>query len=519
MEDNNHHQMQSDSGYPLFTDVRVKGRDRFIDTSTEVWRIGDVKNRSINFYLIKLRNHFLLDQLKYCLSEWLKSWAPDTVSNHFNAIKNFLNSCSEISADSHGESLCVELEDEIIRYFIANRNQEDENRLSLIRAWYAKSEGLGLPAFNEHVVLYMNELSLKGNVKGLDVMIQIDGRGPLRTSEFFHLKDLLKKHQNHFNLGTAGYWKLVATWLFIVLGIRGEQLRLLLDTDFLSKLNSDGKKIYLLNVPSVKKHYSLPRTFFKKRSLPVFIGELIEGLIARNREWALERGLKFESLPVFMSSHGTQVEGGRDGAFEYMFSDSAIKNAPGLLLEEINRIEIDTEGVPLSINLTPRRLRKTFATQAAAQGIPARILAELLDHEDLQHVMVYYEQTVEFTHKLDAVYKEAFGDLFDFFKGETTLEAVVKAHKKQVVYGPASLRKLIEIGYCGSDQRCNLAPPYSCYGCTKLHACDNKSVHQEVLKCMMDEVDDLFKRNVSPGKYDSEHILACAQLISQLEVA
>lgn len=501
----------------FFNEPQIRGRSRLIDTSGQIWRVGETSNQMINFNLITLRNPCLIDQFKYFLAEKLHKWSPATAENHFKAIVRFLNSCSEIGDDEYGEELRDSLEDEIIRYFIANRNQKDEHQLSLIRIWYRASESLGLPGFDEFVALYLEGLKLKGNPKGLDVRIKIEGRGALSTVEFYHLKELLTRYRNEFIPGSALYWKLVATWTFIVLGIRSSQLVLLNEEDFQVKTSEKGSKVYLLNVPSVKKHYSLPRTYFKKRTVPVFLGEMMEALIASNHKRTKKLGLEIPLLPLFMSNKGSYIDSGLSGIDIFRFSKDAAKTSVKDLLGSINQEESKNDGSSLNINLNPRRLRKTFASQAAAQGVSARVLAELLDHEDLQHVMVYYEQSVEFTRKLDAVYRESFGELFEFFKGNITLETVVEAHKDQVIYGPDSLRKLVEIGYCGSDQRCRLAPPYSCYGCDKLQACDNKAVHEEVLRSMQDEIDELFKHQAQPGKYDTEHILACQQLIAQLE--
>lgn len=501
----------------VFNQAEARGRKGLIDTSGQRWDIGENVKKSLNFDRIAITNPYLIDQLKYYVAERLNKWSPITVYNHFNAIVFFLNSCSEVNDEEYGESLEESLQDEINRYFIANRNSKDEHQLSLIRDWYCTSESLGLPAFNEYVALHLKNLKLKGNVKGLDVRIEIDGRGALSTVEFYRLKELLNNYSGEFVSGSPSYWKLIATWVFIVLGIRPEQLRLLMDEDLQIKTSEKGSKIYLLNVPSVKKHYSLPRTYFKKRPIPAFLGEMIEMLIVSNHEYAQKRGWAFESLPIFMSSNTGHVDGRIVGVDLARLSPTTISLSSKNLLETINAEELRRGYRLFDINLNPRRLRKTFASQAAAQGVPARVLAELLDHEDLQHVMVYYEQSPEFTRKLDVVYRESFGELFEFFKGNITLETVVKAHKEQVIYGPENLRRLVEIGFCGSDQRCRLAPPYSCYGCDKLQACDNKAVHEEVLKSMKDEIDELFLHQAQPGRYDAEHILACQQLITQLE--
>lgn len=505
------------SDFPLFQSSHVKGRSQIIDTSKSVWQIGEVKNRSLNFDLIKLQNPFLLDMLRYTFAEWIKSMAPDTAVGYFGKVKKFLNSCTEISNDSYGNKLCVELEDEILRFFISNKNEENEELLDGIRYWYKESEMLGLPAFDRGVSLHLQGMRLKGGIKGLDVLIFIEGRGPLKTDELFLLKDLLKKYQDILVPGSSAYWKLVATWLFICLGIRGEQLRLLMDVDLLVKTNQDGKKIYILNVPSVKKTNALPRTFFKKRVIPSFIGEMLEVLIALNKEKSEKQHLNLESRPIFMSSSGMRLKSGKKREVQYMYCEATIGNAPKILLDKINRLEQRDKGTSFNIKLNPRRLRKTFATHAAAQGVPARVLAELLDHEDLQHVMVYYEQNVQFICKLDTVYKEQFGDIYAFFKGAITLEELVDLNKEQVIYGPANLRELVGIGFCGTDKHCSLAPPYSCYSCSKLQACDNKEIHKKILSYMIEEVSRLFKNNATPGKYDAKHILACKQLIKKLE--
>lgn len=86
------------------------------------------------------------------------------------------------------------------------------------------------------------------------------------------------------------------------------------------------------------------------------------------------------------------------------------------------------------------------------------MLMELLDHDDLQHVMIYYKLGANFAIKIDKVYREQFGTMFDYFRGKITLEEFSAANKHKQVFGPDNLRRLVGIGFCGKSGRCRKIP-------------------------------------------------------------
>jgi hypothetical protein len=125
----------------------------------------------------------------------------------------------------------------------------------------------------------LRKLKLAGSVKGLDVLINIEGKSPLNSNQLGDLRQLLQHYSTHFEVGESNYWRLAATWVFITLGVRPCQLQQLMITDLAVNVVNPGekqeRKTYLLNVPSAKKRNETPRTRFKSRPIPAFLGKML----------------------------------------------------------------------------------------------------------------------------------------------------------------------------------------------------------------------------------------------------
>jgi len=505
----------------LFTDMQIKAPNRLVDTSQSKWHIGIAGSVLLNFDLIEVNNPELLDQVKYLCAHFVKAHNPDNVFGIFFIVKEFLNSCESFDEETGGE-LADALADEILYYFASNRRVHGEGQLSRLRQWYLEGVKLKLPMFQRTVGDALRKLKLAGTIKGLDVLIQIKDKSPLHSNELDELRLLLQRYVDSFAVGQTNYFRLAATWVFITLGIRPIQLRLLMVGDLAVNVDKDtSRKTYLLNVPSAKKRMTAPRTHFRLRPIPVFLGEMLEALKNFNLKWLTvnQIDIDMQVTPLFMPTkgHHNRKQGSRISLYEHCFSCGVINRAPDKLLESLNQFQKDAGESPLELKINPRRLRKTFATHAAAVGTPAMLLMELLDHEDMQHVMIYYKLGANFSNKIDQVYRKEFGTVMEYFKGEISLKELSDTNKNEQVFGPEGLRRLVGIGLCGKYGRCSLAPPYSCYTCQKFEACNDINIHQEVLEVMVDDVDQLFENNVAPGKYDMDHINACKSLIAQLE--
>ncbi|WP_259524306.1 site-specific integrase [Shewanella baltica] len=510
---------------PFFTDKQIKARTRMVDTSSQQWDIGESKAVSINFELIETANLELIDQVKYLIAQFVRSKSPGHALAIFCSVKNFLNLCE--SFDEHSdEALGDALADEMLYHFAGNRKMHGENELNRVRLWYRLGVKLKLPMFQKVVIDALRKLKLAGSVKGLDVLIYIEGKSPLNSNQLGDLRQLLQHYSTHFEVGESNYWRLAATWVFITLGVRPCQLQQLMITDLAVHTSTTSQNLeintYLLNVPSSKKRNEPPRTRFKSRPIPAFLGKILVNLKEFNIEWLNNNGHSVEAnfVPLFMPTSHFELRKprSRHSAFEYCFSTQVIYLAPDFLLKHLNILQVEKRDATVDLKINPRRLRKTFATHAAACGTPAMVLAELLDHEDMQHVMIYYKLGANFAIKINRIYHDQFGSILDFFKGKITFKELNDNNKNQQVFGPEGLRRLVGIGFCSKETRCRLVPPYSCYTCVKFEACNNKGLHEEVLNVMVKDVEQLFENNVAPGKFDMVHIKACKSLIQQLEI-
>jgi len=119
-------------------------------------------------------------------------------------------------------------------------------------------------------------------------------------------------------------------------------------------------------------------------------------------------------------------------------------------------------------SIYPRRLRYTFACRLAAQGAPPKLIAELLDHSDLQNVTVYVETAGKLVGRLSAALDAQMRPIVDMFMGriiKSDSDAVPNDPRAQIPGRSFEGRQLGGIGVCGSGSLCRLMPPLTCYVC------------------------------------------------------
>jgi len=120
------------------------------------------------------------------------------------------------------------------------------------------------------------------------------------------------------------------------------------------------------------------------------------------------------------------------------------------------------------LRLSPRRLRYTFACRLAAQGAAPKVIAELLDHTDLQHVAVYVETAASLVDRLSATIDATLQPIIDRYMGKIieNYEDVSDSGEFSPIPGREFHGNFIGgIGLCGSGSLCKLAPPMTCYIC------------------------------------------------------
>ena len=314
--------------------------------------------------------------------------------------------------------------------------------------------------------------------------------GPLVDVEVVALLNALRAAQINKRLTLQ---EQVALWLCIALGGNSQQYALLREEDFedLAPLGS-GEAIYQIRMPRMKKRYARERMAFKARKLIPQIGSLVQRLVRENRarfarDHEADLGSGFP-IPLFM----------REMSRERMLSSPMHEYAlafqagefNGMVADAVAKLNVVSPRTGRSLRATCRRFRYTFATRLVREGASQRVVAEALDHTDLQSVQCYFDLKSDIVEKLDKAMALALGPLAQAFLGHlvrSEADAVRGGDRASRIYRhDRDTRGLQPVGTCGSFSFCGLVAPVACYTCVKFQSWV-EAPHEEVLSDLLAE--------------------------------
>lgn len=148
-------------------------------------------------------------------------------------------------------------------------------------------------------------------------------------------------------------------------------------------------------MPRAKQRDRLPRSDFKERVLIPQIGELLDRYVKRIMKQFVGRLQDPKQAPMFPD---VRVRGEYVKGFEFHSTSSLLSKRIRIAYEKFNVFSERTGSV---MHVIPVRFRRTIGTQAAVEGHGPLVIAELLDHTDLQNVDVYVSSTPEIIDRID----------------------------------------------------------------------------------------------------------------------
>lgn len=125
-------------------------------------------------------------------------------------------------------------------------------------------------------------------------------------------------------------------------------------------------------------------------------------------------------------------------------------------------------------------------TNAADEGASPEHLAILADHEDLQNIGVYIDRSPLFLKRIESKVDAIYDPMVKRFRGTVTTKAEAERISARIIPGVAVQLPLLNvggIGACGHTNLCRLAPPLTCYTCTKFVAFTD-GPHAEVVEAL-----------------------------------
>ncbi len=437
--------------------------DRFghsVDTSGDVWELTDPsRGRICNWRKCRCDKN-VVESLKAYIANNVEMNSSHTAANAFHYLVE----------DKYNDAFFdfPVAEKSLLSLLQKYRGIGQEWRFHWIRRWYLWCADVGLPGFSQDVGDKLMAYRVGGNDKGVAVLTDDDEMGPLNDVEFDLLRGVIER-------GKGSLVERVCVMLCMELGANPKSLVLLEERDFKKHKAAGDKCFYMLQVPRIKKRLS--RRSVRNRKISKNLGVLIEKLVQINAK--VEGHPHGGKSPLLMRDKKRKRLCKSSGLkrFEYHMETVDFLRIVSTYAEDAGLISPRT-GNPL--HLSPRRLRYTFATRLVEQGAPLAVVADALDHTDLQHVGVYYEARGKTVEALDKALENNphYSYVINRFMG-TVVER--GSSSLPIVPGDApTYRSLGGIGYCGATKLCNVYPPLSCYLCPSFQAWKD-GPHREML--------------------------------------
>ncbi|MDN7681640.1 tyrosine-type recombinase/integrase [Burkholderia cenocepacia] len=490
-----------------------------VDVSGSIWRLSP--DHALNWSLYPDIGPSVSLSLRMFIIQLIKTLAPDTVTGYFRGMQNCLKAAMSLGADvSDMSGFDIALVGKMRGYINDHVGEASVSwALHAYRKWYQWCSDAGLEGFDARIADALDEIVVGGSRKGDAVLSHDPKLGPLHTTEFDRLFLSLRNATVNRLLPDVD---LAVAWLFLSFGCNPKNLQLLNDEDLLRTVMSDGTVRHELRIPRIKKQGVAKRGQFKTRPLRTELGELLERVVKAN---AGAKSIDMLGDTQFVPAMFRLDEPRRATAGVPDFAADSIRWSTAAFGEALRRVanRLDLYARDGSrLYLTPRRLRYTFATRLVQDGASQVLLADALDHTDLQHVMVYYNARADIVVKLDRAMAIKLAPWAQAFMG-----TLVKAESRAIRgHDPASrirhfdsrTGRLDGVGTCGSFGFCGLAAPIACYTCTKFQPWLD-GPHELVLEALLADRDAHLQQGADPKMTQARDltITAVADVITRCE--
>lgn len=366
----------------------------------------------------------------------------------------------------------------------------------VLRRW----KSLGYEGVSDDVVAYLDQISVKGTVKGEAVLTQDPISGPFSDIE---LESTIAGLDGAFEDAKLKLRSYVLCLLEILLGSRMVQFAALKACDI--RLTSSGD--YLLSVPRAKQNNEDMRLEFKERMLVPEVGILVLQLAQESRQ-ALSSLCNSDQAPLFPSLGRS----GQPPGYEFHSSASGLAKE---FIATMASLGIPSERTGEAMRMTATRFRRTLGTRAAAEGHGELVIAELLDHSDTQSVKVYVQATPAIVKRIDKAIAMRMAPMAQAFTGvliDGEDQATRKGDPASLIVDPR-IDASPAIGNCGKHGFCGYLAPIACYTC-KLFQPWVDGPHERVLEDLLAERERLVKSSdLRIASINDRTILAVAEVV------
>lgn len=443
-------------------EVVVDRAGRCVEVSGLVWVTNDpTQSCWIDWRKAHISSAPIYAATQDYMKHLIRSYSVGEIKNNWGALYRVWRSRAFQTECRSGGNISYKTLSEVRTLF----SSHEAYRFHFVRKWYIWCCSQGYECFCPEVALQLGELVIGGNAKGEAVLSAAPDEGPFSESEIVTLTNALR---------TASGLTLkeqVAIWLCIALGANSGPLCLLREEDF-EEISIDGSSgpIYQLRVPRQKKGDPIERRQFRTRKVNAHIADLIKALISENRATAPVNFYKSNGAALLRRDKPRRGVGDNDPLSEYRYHFGS-SDFLSLVSNAVKKLAIISPRTDDYLNVSVRRFRYTYATRMVREGASAYVVADALDHTDLQNVRIYFDIKSDIVRKLDRTMALELAPLSQAFLGKLVRREsdAIRGNRptSKVYHAVKDNNALDALGTCGSFSFCGLAAPIACYTCTK----------------------------------------------------
>lgn len=359
--------------------------------------------------------------------------------------------------------------------------------LGVVRLFLAKWWELGYYGVSDEVEELLGEWVLPGNQKGDRVKRRDPINGPLTEIELLGFNEAAVAA---YEAGDISIATLAIAMFASHTGRRPIQISHLKIKDMQSVPGEFGDEKYLVHVPRAKGREARFRGERKAVEVSKDLWDILQAQSISAVELVEERvgrlsAMERMELPLFPDIPQFSGEWSREMLLQSLQTDclhlkSAAMTAACKKIVTITEVKSERTGEILNMHVY--RLRSLFAMRAARFGYGPEVIAELLDHRDMQNVGVYVYDIPEHATQLDGAIGEQMSKYADAFLGRIVDS---ESDAKRGV-DPASRIRIGRdgVGTCGDCNECGANVPVPCYTCIHFQPWVD-GPHEQVLEDLM----------------------------------
>ena len=411
------------------------------------------------------------EHAKRAASAYLETHAPDTVAN---AVGFLGRMARHVPLDG---SICAST----LMNYRARLSAEQLYYLGHIAAFLKFWHARGYPGVEDSALAFFRRVRIPGNVKGTAVRTHDPVTGPFTDPE---LQAIVLAAREAHRSGLLGRQDHAILLTLAATGARPGQVSMLVCGDLIPP--GHGASTARLRVPSLKKRTRERIT--RERIIPAELAAALAQVIELRRLDARLSDVALERRPIFA---------GTAESFESLEHAHIGSRGVGCAVKRVQKaLDLRSARTGVAMDLSARRFRRTMGTRAADAGHSPFVIADLLDHSDLQHVGVYVQAGGSIQDRIDAALKDRAEPLVGLFTG-----AVVAGEAQSGVAGAAS-RRVAEaagraVGTCAGPLDCNRLAPLACYTCAAFRPWRD-APHEALLRSLAEERKALLADGIAP---------------------